>query len=139
MDDRRSLLFREVADLPPVERASVFAARNVPPELRAEVESLLSFDSKKDYLVTACIGQAAEAAVPPGRWAPGPPRASAHRAAGRRGRVAVRPAVPAARTPGRRANRPLLRPPRFGTRSAGSPAPGRIGRARPRALELDRP
>src|SRR5438105_5370901 len=63
MDDRISLLFREVADLPPVERASVFAARNVPPELRAEVESVLSFDAKKDHLATACIGQAAEAVV----------------------------------------------------------------------------
>jgi serine/threonine-protein kinase len=58
-----ALLFREVADLPPAERESVFAARNVPPELRAEVESLLACDATQDHAVTGCIGQAAEAAV----------------------------------------------------------------------------
>jgi tetratricopeptide (TPR) repeat protein len=63
MDERILLLFREVADLPPAERESVFADRHVPAELRAEVESLLSFDSKKDQFVTACIGEAAETAI----------------------------------------------------------------------------
>jgi tetratricopeptide (TPR) repeat protein len=63
MDERISLLFREVADLAPAERESAYAARNVPPELRAEVESLLSFDSKNDHFVTDCVGQAADAAV----------------------------------------------------------------------------
>ena len=60
MDERVSVLFREVADLPAAQRESVFAARNVPPELRAEVESLLACDSPEDHAVTECIGQAAE-------------------------------------------------------------------------------
>jgi tetratricopeptide (TPR) repeat protein len=63
MDERISLLFREIADLPPAERERVFAARNVPPELRAEVESLLASDASEDHAVTECISQAAEAAV----------------------------------------------------------------------------
>jgi serine/threonine protein kinase/Tfp pilus assembly protein PilF len=63
MDDRISLLFREVADLAPAERDRLLAARNVPPELRAEIESLLTSDSKQDHFVTECIGLAAEAAV----------------------------------------------------------------------------
>ena len=63
MNEQVSLLFREVADLPRTERESVFAARNVPAELRAEVESLLACDSGEDHSVTECIGQAAAAAV----------------------------------------------------------------------------
>jgi tetratricopeptide (TPR) repeat protein len=38
-------LFREVADLPPHERARYFDAQAVPAPLRAEVESLLGFDT----------------------------------------------------------------------------------------------
>ena len=63
MDERLSLLFREVADLPREERQSVFAARKVSPELRAEVESLLASDAREGHAVTECIGQAAEQAV----------------------------------------------------------------------------
>ncbi len=59
MDEQVSLLFREVADLPRAERENVFAVRNVSPELRAEVESLLACDSLSDHSVTECIGQAA--------------------------------------------------------------------------------
>lgn len=61
MNEQVSLLFREVADLPREQRESIFAARNVPPELRDEVESLLAYDSE-DHSVTECVGQAAEAA-----------------------------------------------------------------------------
>jgi alpha-tubulin suppressor-like RCC1 family protein/predicted Ser/Thr protein kinase len=61
MNERVSTLFHEVADLPYGERESLFAARNVSPELRAEVESLLACDSREDHALTACIGQAAEA------------------------------------------------------------------------------
>jgi len=52
MDEQVSLLFREVADLPRAERENVFAVRNVSPELRAEVESLLACDSLSDHSVT---------------------------------------------------------------------------------------
>ncbi len=63
MDEQVLLLFREMADLPPAARENIFAARNITAELRAEVESLLAFDSKEDHLVTHHIGQAAEAVV----------------------------------------------------------------------------
>ena len=63
MDDRVLLLFRELADLSPVERETVFAAHQVTSELRAEVESLLAFDSQPDHPVTGCIGRAAALAV----------------------------------------------------------------------------
>jgi serine/threonine protein kinase len=59
MNEQVSLLFREVADLPRAERESVFAVRNVSPELRAEVESLLACDTLSDHSVTECIGLAA--------------------------------------------------------------------------------
>jgi len=49
--------------LPAAERETVFAARKVTPELRAEVESLLACDAREDRAVTDCIGQAAEAAI----------------------------------------------------------------------------
>src|SRR5438046_1009618 len=72
MDQQVSLLFREVADLPRAQRENVFAVRNVSPELRAEVESLLACDSPGDGSVTECIGRSADEAV----------RASAERALG---------------------------------------------------------
>jgi|HubBroStandDraft_5_1064220.scaffolds.fasta_scaffold749193_2 hypothetical protein len=45
MRDEVPVLFREVADLAPQERQQYFERHRVPAELRAEVESLLSFDS----------------------------------------------------------------------------------------------
>ncbi len=39
-------LFQELADVPRAERERIFAERQIAPELRAEIESLLSFDSK---------------------------------------------------------------------------------------------
>src|SRR5690348_3806988 len=63
MDERISPLFREVADLPPAERESVFATRKIPPELRSQVESLIASDASIDRSVTECIGQAAGAAL----------------------------------------------------------------------------
>ncbi len=71
MNEQISALFRELADLPPAARENIFAARNVAPELRAEVESLLALDSRPDHFVTNCIGQAAEAAIQANE---GPPR-----------------------------------------------------------------
>ena len=71
MNEQISDLFRELADLPPAARENIFAARNVAPELRAEVECLLALDSEQDHFVTHCIGDAAEAAVQSNG---GPPR-----------------------------------------------------------------
>jgi serine/threonine protein kinase len=51
MQDEISLLFREVSDLDPAERARYFREHEVPPELRTEVESLLRFDSSDAPLV----------------------------------------------------------------------------------------
>lgn len=46
MDDALQALFREVADLSPAERARYFEAQRVPTHLRAEIESLLQFDTR---------------------------------------------------------------------------------------------
>ena len=45
MTDEVALLFRELADLSAPEREDYFRQRNIRAELRAEVESLLEFDS----------------------------------------------------------------------------------------------
>src|SRR5689334_13336989 len=65
MNEQISVLFRELADLPPADREKIFAVRDVAPEPRAEVESLLAFDSAEGDSVTRCIGKAAKAAVRP--------------------------------------------------------------------------
>ena len=60
MDDQVRLLFRELADLAPGERQRVMVERQVAPELRAELESLWSFDSPESLQLTACVSSAAE-------------------------------------------------------------------------------
>jgi len=50
-------LFREVADLTPPERQHYFERHRVPAELRAEVESLLSFDSPDASLADLIAGE----------------------------------------------------------------------------------
>jgi hypothetical protein len=45
MDDDVRILFREVADLSVCQRESYYSRRHVPARVRAEVESLLSFDA----------------------------------------------------------------------------------------------
>ncbi|HTS25455.1 MAG TPA: protein kinase [Bryobacteraceae bacterium] len=60
MRDEVPLLFREVADLAPAEREQYFERNRVPAELRAEVESLLSFDSTDAPLDEMIAGEAAE-------------------------------------------------------------------------------
>ena len=52
-------LFRELADLSLGDREKVFAGRRIAPELRAEVESLLQFDSA-NHCLTGSISSAAE-------------------------------------------------------------------------------
>jgi tetratricopeptide (TPR) repeat protein/tRNA A-37 threonylcarbamoyl transferase component Bud32 len=58
MQDEVPLLFREVADLAPPERRQYFERHRVPAELRAEVESLLSFDSPDAPLADLIAGEA---------------------------------------------------------------------------------
>jgi predicted Ser/Thr protein kinase len=53
-------LFHELADLTRAERQRVLRERGIAPELMAEVESLLSFDSANSRCLTACVSEAAE-------------------------------------------------------------------------------
>jgi tetratricopeptide (TPR) repeat protein len=53
-------LFHELADLSPEDRGRVFQERKVAPEVRAEIESLLSFDSTNPHQLTDCVSDAAE-------------------------------------------------------------------------------
>jgi tetratricopeptide (TPR) repeat protein len=52
-------LFEELAILTPAERKRVFAERQVGQDVRAEVESLLSFDSDQGENLSACVADAA--------------------------------------------------------------------------------
>src|SRR5262245_2571740 len=56
-------LFHELADLPQSDRNKFFAERRIAPELRAEIESLLSFDSTSDHGLTERAADAAEEVV----------------------------------------------------------------------------
>ena len=67
MHNDLALLFHELADLSPSARARYFEQRQVSPELRAEVESLLAFDTAKDASFTEVLaGQAEELLRPRG-------------------------------------------------------------------------
>jgi hypothetical protein len=63
MSDPVSDLFYELVDLTPAERGRVFEKRGVPPEIRAEVESLLKFDSGQKGELAARVSMAAEEAL----------------------------------------------------------------------------
>ena len=63
MDSAVRLFFHEVADLTRSEREKLFAERQIGPELRAEIESLLSFDSTSDHSMTEVIVNAAKEAL----------------------------------------------------------------------------
>jgi serine/threonine protein kinase len=60
MNGEAELLFHELADLSPAQRENYFRERHVPPELRAEVEQLLHFDSEGGYTLTNCVAASAE-------------------------------------------------------------------------------
>jgi serine/threonine protein kinase len=60
MDNQVRLLFHELVDLAPGERQHIMAERQIAPELRAELESLLSFDSGDVRHLTACVSGAVE-------------------------------------------------------------------------------
>lgn len=59
MRDEVRLLFHELAGLSPAERERALAQRQIEPEVRAEVESLLKYDSPYAQGFTACIAGAA--------------------------------------------------------------------------------
>jgi serine/threonine protein kinase len=59
MSDDIQLLFREVADLSPVEREHYFDHRDVPSHVRAEVESLLRFDMPPTESLRGCVAATA--------------------------------------------------------------------------------
>jgi serine/threonine protein kinase/tetratricopeptide (TPR) repeat protein len=61
MDHQVRLLFHELVDLPPGERQRILAERQIPPNVRAEAESLLNFDQADDFPLTACVSGAADA------------------------------------------------------------------------------
>lgn len=63
MNDRVQDLFDKIGDLPPESRARYFAEHDVDPELRREVEALLSFDSGASGYLQQGIGAAAELAI----------------------------------------------------------------------------
>jgi serine/threonine protein kinase len=60
MDSAVRLLFHEVADLTRSEREKLFAERQIAAELRAEIESLLGFDSTSDHNLTERVANATE-------------------------------------------------------------------------------
>jgi hypothetical protein len=73
------LLFREVADLSPREREQYFDRREVPPHLRAEVESLLRFDTPPTESLAGCVATTIDrnsVDVLHDKTAPMPPRPS---------------------------------------------------------------
>jgi tetratricopeptide (TPR) repeat protein len=59
MDHDVRLLFHELADLSPEDRERVLAERRIGPEVRREIESLLSFDSADLQSLTICVADAA--------------------------------------------------------------------------------
>ena len=60
MDNDLQRLFREVADLTPDERVRHFDAQGIPYEVRAEVESLLRFDTRRNLPVMDSVAGLAE-------------------------------------------------------------------------------
>jgi len=60
MNSAVRLLFHEVADLTRSEREKLFAERQIAPDLRAEIESLLSFDSTNNHRLTESVANATE-------------------------------------------------------------------------------
>jgi serine/threonine protein kinase len=59
MNNDVRVLFRELADLSPGDRERVFRERQVPPDVRAEIESLLNFDSTNADSLSRYVSDAA--------------------------------------------------------------------------------
>src|ERR1039458_1532118 len=60
MKSEGRVLFHEVVDLSPGDRERFWRERGIAPDVRAEIESLLSFDSTKVECLTDCVSDAAE-------------------------------------------------------------------------------
>lgn len=56
-------LFQELADVTPAERRRILAERQIAPDLRAEIEALLSFDSSQGRTLEDRVSRAAEEAL----------------------------------------------------------------------------
>ena len=63
MDDEVRRLFHEIADLSREERERILGERAISADLRAELESLLSFDSSDHHDLTDCVAGIASLAV----------------------------------------------------------------------------
>ena len=63
-------LFAEVADLSAPDRERYFTERGISPELRAEVESLLEFDSRNPNDLTGSVRRIAQKILPSDEAAP---------------------------------------------------------------------
>jgi serine/threonine-protein kinase len=59
MDEQVRLLFHQLIDLTPGEREQILREQKIGPEIRAEVESLLNFDSTNVQSFIDCISSAA--------------------------------------------------------------------------------
>jgi len=67
MRPETEVLFHELADLSPAGRAEFFRDHQVPADLRAEVETLLRFDTAGDHALTESIAAAAAQSLDTGR------------------------------------------------------------------------
>jgi len=63
MNEEVQHLFHELVDLPPGERERIFTQRQIAPEIRAEVELLLNFDSPGAGSLTDCVARGAQEAL----------------------------------------------------------------------------
>src|SRR5215831_15380840 len=63
MNEEVQHLFHELVDLPPGERERIFTQRQIAPEIRAEVELLLNFDSPGAGSLTDCVARGAHEAL----------------------------------------------------------------------------
>lgn len=90
--DDIQVLFRETADLSPADRERYFAERQIPEDVRAELESLLRFDAAQEQSLTGAISAVAaewarSAAVPAEQRLYGPYRLTASLGEGGMGAV----------------------------------------------------
>jgi serine/threonine protein kinase len=63
MNQQVRQLFHELADVPAPERERILAGRGLAPDVRAELESLLSFDRDGDDSLTSSVSSVAESAL----------------------------------------------------------------------------
>src|ERR1700733_4464723 len=63
MNREAEILFHELADLSPAQRESYFQERQVPGDVRAEVEMLLHFDSEAGDSLTSWVARSAESVL----------------------------------------------------------------------------